>query len=486
MQVTETQSDGLKHEYKVVIAASDIAEKMAHRLEEIGQKVRLPGFRPGKVPVTILKQRFGSSVMGEVLERAVNDSSSQAIAERGLRPALQPKIEVVSFDEGKDLEYTMAIEVLPEIKVMDFAEIELERLIVEAPDEEVQSVLERLAGRNKNTRPLPEKRKARSGDVLVIDFRGSVDGDELPGMAGEGHHLELGSNRFVAGFEEQLVGIDVGEAREVKVTFPEAYGNDKLAGKEAIFQVKVHDILETVAMEINDDLAVALGEADLETLKGKVRQQIDTDYSQLSRAHLKRRLLDRLAEGHDFPVPPGMLDSEFEAIWKQLEVDRQEGRLDPEDEGKDEDALKAEYRAIAERRVRLGLLLSEVGRQNGIDVTQEEANRALMQEAQSHPGHEREVFDFYQKTPEAMARLHAPIFEDKVVDFIVALAKVTEREITPAEFQAKMNAPTSSAGPSGANKAGRVTSAGKKSSPSAAKPSASKAKGGTTPTTEGS
>ncbi len=250
MQVTETQTDGLKHEYKVVIAASDIAEKMAHRLQEIGQQVRLPGFRPGKVPVNILKQRFGSSVMGEVLERAVTDSSNQALTERGLRPALQPKIEIVSFDEGKDLEYTMALEVLPDIKVMDFAQIELEGLTVEVPDQEVQAVLERLAGSHKRTQALSKKRKARSDDVLVIDFRGSVDGEELPGMAGEGHHLELGSNRFVAGFEEQLIGIDVGEEREITVTFPEAYVNDKLAGKDAVFQVKVHDILETVPMEM--------------------------------------------------------------------------------------------------------------------------------------------------------------------------------------------------------------------------------------------
>jgi trigger factor len=445
MQVTETQTDGLKHEYKVVIAASDISEKVAHRLKEVGQKVRLPGFRPGKVPVKILKQRFGASVMGEVLEQAVADSSNQAITERGLRPALQPKIEIVSFDEGKDLEYTMALEVLPDIKVMDFAQIELERLVVEVPEEEVQAVLEHLANSHKKTQALPKKRKARSGDVLVIDFRGSVDGEELPGMAGEGHHLELGSNRFVAGFEEQLIGIDTGEEREITVTFPEAYVNDKLAGKDAVFQVKVQDILETVPMEINDDLAVALGEDSLETLRAKVRQQVEQDYGQLTRARLKRALLDRLAEGHDFPAPTGMVDAEFDAIWKQLKEDHEQGRIDPEDEGKDEEALKAEYRTIAERRVRLGLLLSEVGRQNDIDVTQDEANRALMQEAQLHRGREREVFDLYQKSPEAMARLRAPIFEDKVVDFITALAKVTERQVTPKDLQEQDTTPASSA-----------------------------------------
>jgi trigger factor len=479
MQVTETQTDGLKHEYKVVIAASDIAEKMEHRLQEIGQQVRLPGFRPGKVPVSVLKQRFGSSVMGEVLERAVNDSSNQAINERGLRPALQPKIEIVSFDEGKDLEYTMAIEVLPEITVMDLAKIELERLTVEVPDEEVESVLKRLAENHKKTQALAKKRKARSGDVLVMDFRGSVDGEELPGMAGEGHHLELGSNRFVSGFEDQLVGIDAGEERQVTVSFPETYGNEKLAGKQAIFEVKVHDILEAVPMEINDDLAVAMGEADLDALKGKVRQQIELDYGQLARARLKRALLDQLAEGHDFPVPAGMLETEFNAIWKQLEEDRQQGRIDPEDVDKDEEDLKAEYRMIAERRVRLGLLLSEVGRQNGIDVSQEEVNRAIMQEAHSHPGHEREVMEFYQKNPEATSRLQAPIFEDKVVDFIVALAKVTEREVTPADFQAEISEPEPAAKQSAAKK-----KAGGK--PAAKKKTASKGKGEAKKAAEGS
>ncbi len=452
MQVTETQTDGLKHEYKVVVAASDIAEKMEHRLQEIGQQVRLPGFRPGKVPVSVLKQRFGSSVMGEVLERAVNDSSSQAITERGLRPALQPKIEIVSFDEGKDLEYTMAIEVLPDITVMDLSKIELERLIVQVPEEEVQSVLTRMAESHKKTQALAKKRKARSGDVLVMDFRGSVDGEELPGMAGEGHHLELGSNRFVSGFEDQLVGVDIGEERQVKVTFPEGYGNEKLAGKQAVFEVKVHDILEAVPMEINDDLATAFGESDLDALKGKVRHQIELDYGQLARARLKRALLDQLAEGHDFPVPAGMLESEFDAIWKQLEEDRKQNRIDPEDEGKSEEDLKSEYRMIAERRVRLGLLLSEVGRQNGIDVSQEEANQAIVREAQSHPGHEREIFEFYQKNPEAISRLQAPIFEDKVVDFMVALAKVTEREVKPADLQAELNEPGTADKPGAAGK----------------------------------
>ncbi len=462
MNVTETQTDGLKREYKVVIEAKDIAEKLEHRLQEIGQQVRVPGFRPGKVPVQILKQRYGSSVMGEVVERAVNDSSTQAINERGLRPVLQPKIEIVAFAEGKDLEYTMALEVMPDIKMMDFAEIAVEQAVVQVPEDEVETALERIAANQKTTQALAKPRRAQSGDVLVIDFRGSVDGEELPGMAGEGHHLELGSNRFIAGFEEQLIGADKGDDRTIKVTFPDSYANDKLAGQEAVFEVKIQDILETCPAEINDALATALGEESLERLKAKVREQIERDYEQLARGRLKRALLDQLADAHDFPVPPGMLDAEFDVIWRQVKEDQEKGRMDPEDEGKDDEALQREYRAIAERRVRLGLLLSEVGRLNGIDVTKEELNRALMQEARRHPGHEKEVFDFYQKSPEALSNLRAPIFEDKVIDFITALAKVTERKMTPQELQDEEAARESAGKPSGAEKKAAKKPAAKK------------------------
>ena len=462
MQVTETQSDGLKKEFKVVIAANEIAEKLNHRLQEIGQQVRVPGFRPGKVPSQILKQRFGPSVMGEILERAVNDSSNQAINERGLRPAMQPKIEITAFDEGKDLEYTMALELLPEIKIMDFAKLELERPKIEVPDSEVESALERLAGMRKNTQPLKKARKSKSGDVLVIDFKGTVGGEALPGMEGEDHHLELGSNRFVAGFEEQLIGVGAGDAPTVTVTFPDEYVNDKLAGREAIFEVKVKEILEAVPMAIDDELATALGEADLAALKGKVREQIGQDYDRLCRARLKRGLLDQLADGHDFPVPPAMTDAEFQAIWGQVQEDREQGRLDPEDADKDEETLKSEYQAIAERRVRLGLLLSEVGRINGIDVTQDELNRALIEEARRHPGQEKEVFEYFKKTPEALANLRAPIYEDKVIDFISALAKVKERTMTMEELTAEVEGEAGKSGKKPAKKAAAKKSPAKK------------------------
>ncbi len=454
MQVTETHTEGLKREYKVLISASDIDEKVNGRLQELGARVKVPGFRPGRIPMKVLKQRFARSVMGEVLQRAVNDSSNQALSERGLRPAVQPKIEITSFDEGKDLEYTMALEVLPEIEPMDFSAIELERLVIEVEDKSVEDTLADLAKSHKTSRPLDKPRPARTGDVLVVDFKGTVDGEAFPGMEAEGHHLELGSSAFVAGFEEQLIGANAGDHRTVTVTFPKEYVNDKLAGREAVFEVTVKEVLESVAAELNDDFAATLGEKDLAGVRQRVRERLASEYHDVARNRLKRQLLDKLAEGHSFPVPQGMVEAEFEAIWKQVEADRKAGRLDAEDAEKSEDELKSEYRGIAERRVRLGLLVSEVGRRNEIDVTQDELNRALIQEAQRHPGQEREVFEYFQRTPEAVANLRAPIFEDKVVDFIVDLAKVTERSVTPDALRAEFDAEAAALAAGGADKAG--------------------------------
>ncbi|WP_455373753.1 trigger factor [Limibacillus halophilus] len=438
MQVQELSAEGLKREFSVTISAKDIDEKVENRLEEVGKTVRMPGFRPGKVPLSLLKKRYGQAVMGEVLEQAVNDGSRQALDERGLRPAMQPKIEVTKFEEGADLEFKMEIELLPDFKPMDFASLELERVSVEVPDSEVMEAVENLARNYRDTKPLEKDRPAKKGDVLVIDFDGSVDGEKLPGMAGQDHSLELGSNRFVEGFEDQLIGAEKGDEKTVTVTFPKEYMNDQLAGREAVFEVKVKDIQEAVPQPIDDELAKKFGEESLETLKGRVREQIAGEYAGVTRSRLKRELLDKLAEAHDFPVPGGMLESEFEVIWGQVEQDREKGQLDPEDADKDEETLKAEYRDIAERRVRLGLLLSEVGRINAIEVTQDELNRALLQEVQRHPGQEREVFEFFQKNPEAMNNLRAPVFEEKVIDFITELAKVEDRKVTPEELRKEL------------------------------------------------
>jgi trigger factor len=436
MQVTETNVDGLKREFKVVIASNDIEEKVQNRLNEIGRSVRLPGFRPGKVPMTVLRQRYGSAVRGEVLEQAVTDSSSQAMAERGMRPALQPQIEIVSFEEGTGLEYKMAVEILPDIKPIEFNQIEIERLRPEIDEAEIDQALERIAKSRRKTEPV--QRPAQQGDAVVIDFVGRVDGTEFPGGAAQGYTLELGSGSFIPGFEDQLVGAQAGDKREVKVTFPADYGSAELAGKEAVFDVEVKEVREFKPVEINDDLATEIGMESLDELRKTVREQIERDYGAFARQKLKRALLDELAAKHDFPVPAGMVDAEFDVIWRQLQQEREQNKDEPgdEDAGKSEDELKAEYRAIAERRVRLGLLLAEVGRANNITVSQEEVNRALMDEARRHPGYERQVVEFYRNQPQALANLRAPIFEDKVIDFITEMAKVNERTIPAKELLA--------------------------------------------------
>lgn len=447
MQVTETLSDGLKREFKVVISASDIRAKVDDRLTELGRTIRMPGFRPGKVPMPVLKKRYGPAVLGEILERAVSDASNQAMMERGLRPALQPKVDITSFAEDADLEYTLAVELLPEVKPMNFAELALERLKVAADETEVGKALERMAGDYRETKKV-EGRPAQKGDILVIDFVGSVDGKEFPGGSSKDHRLELGSNAFVAGFENQLIGRAVGETVDVKITFPKEYVNDQLAGKDGTFVVTIKEILEPEPIKIDETLSKKMGFDDLETLKKAVRDQMEREYSRLARQRLKRSLLDRLAAVHNFPVPAGMVDIEFETIWKNLETQRKQGD-DTTLAGKGEDDLKAEFRAIAERRVRLGLLLSEVGRLNNIQVTQEEVNRAMIEEARRFPGQERQVIEYFRKNPDATGQLRAPLFEDKVIDFILEMAKVADRPVSVEEL---MREPDDDIAPAGQEK----------------------------------
>jgi trigger factor len=471
MQVTETNTEGLKRAFKIVISASDIDDKIEYRLQELSTRINVPGFRPGKAPMAVLKQRFGGSVRDEVLQQAVKDASQQAIDERGLRPATTPSVEIVSQDEGKDLEYTIDLEVLPDIQPMDFGKIEVERLKVKVSDNEVEQALEQIASGRKQTQPLEKERKAKSGDVLVLDFAGTVDGEALPGMAGEDHHLELGSNSFIQGFEDQLIGIAKGEKKNVKVTFPAEYVNDQLAGREALFDCTVKDILEAVVPPVDENLAKLVGEESLDSLKDKIREQIGQEYDRLARERMKRQMLDQLADAHDFPVPDSMVDAEFEAIWRQVQGDRERGVVDPEDEGKSEEDLQGEYRGIA--RVRLGLLLAEVGRLNELEVNQEEVTGALYREASRFPGQEQQVVQFYQNNPQAMAQLRAPLFEEKVVDFISELAKVEEREVKADDLKAEED------GGKADTKSAKKPAA-KKSSAKAKKPAAKKAapKGG--------
>ncbi len=463
MQVTESKNDGLSREYSITVPAEDIERRVEARLSEVGGQVNIPGFRPGKVPMKILKQRFGDSVLGEVLEQSVNETSQSVLEERALRPAMQPKIEIESFEKGSDLVYKMGVEVMPDIEPMDFSKLEVTKLVPEISEEEVDQALEGIAKDQRSTKPIEADRPAQEGDVLVVDFVGKIDGEAFEGGSAEDYRLELGCGRFIPGFEEQLVGAKAGQDVEVKVTFPSDYGSEALAGKDAVFETKVKEIHQYEDVQIDDEFAKSLGLDSLEALRTTIRDKLSGDYSEVARGRMKRELLDQLYAAHDFEVPPGMVESEFEQIWQQFEQARDEGRLDEEDQAKDEETLKQEYRDIAHRRVQLGLLLSHVGEQANVEVTQDELNRAVVREAQRYPGQEREVFEAYTKNPEMMGQLRAPIFEDKTIDYILEMAQVTEKPISVEELLADPDGSgESTSGEGSAKKASGKKASGKK------------------------
>jgi trigger factor len=455
MQVTELKNEGLSREYKVALAASEIDEKVDGKLAEYAKTAVLPGFRPGKVPASLLKKRYGKAVMGEVLEEAVNTSSQQAIMEQGVRPAGQPKIEITAFDEGQDLEYTITLDVMPEIEPVDLSALELEKLVVEVKDEEIDEALTSIASRYKTTAAIDTARPAESGDVVLIDFLGKVDGEAFDGGAAEDYELELGSGSFIPGFEDQLIGASAGDETDVKVQFPESYGAEHLAGKDAVFEVKVKEIRAAEPAAVDDELAKKVGMEDLGKLREAIREEKSRELNQISRMHMKRALLDKLADGHDFEVPPMMVESEFEQIWHQYlhQRDAEEGKhqdhgehdhahAHDHEEREGDEETKQEYRDIAVRRVRLGLLLAEIGRVNEIQVGQEDLNRAMIEQARQYPGQEQQVIDYFRNNPEAQQQLSGPIFEDKVVDFIVEMAKVTERAVPLEELLTDPDADT--------------------------------------------
>ncbi len=434
MQVTETLTEGLRREFKVVVGATDMDHRIDTRLGEVGRNASLPGFRPGKVPPSILKQRFGPSVVGEVLQNAVQETSVQLMQDRGLRPATPPEINVTAFDEGKDLEYDMKLEVLPDIEPMDFTTLNFERMIAEPTDGEVSNGLERLAAERRRTKPVDEDRPARMGDLVELSFVGTVDGEEFPNSKSDSYLLELGAEGFLPGFAEQLVGLSAGAQVEVKVKLPEDFSVSEVAGKDAVFDCSVKALHEPEEVAVDDDFAKMFGLESLDELRQQVRERIRLEYGRMARTHLKRALLDKLAESHEFAVPVAMADQEFNQIWQQLEHAREHGHLDPEDADKSEDELRAEYRDISERRVRLGLIMAEVGRRNELAASPEELNRAIMEEARRYPGETQRVIEYYRDNPQARASLQAPIFEDKVVDFIIEMANVTERTVTVDEL----------------------------------------------------
>lgn len=435
MQITQTKNEALKREFSVTLSPDEIDVKINEKLQEIGKTVNMPGFRPGKVPLALLKSKYGKAVMGEVLESAVNDSTLKAINENNLRPAMRPKIEVKTFDEKKGLEYTMAIELLPEIKIADLSKLKLEKLTAKPDPKAVKETLERIANSNKTSEKIEEKRAVKKGEIVVIDFAGTVNGVPFPGMQGNDFALELGSKNFIDGFEDQLIGAKAGDHVTVKVTFPKEYGQEQLRGVDAVFEVDVKELRKPVPPVLNDELAKTLGFESLAKVEEAIEKQMQTEYDQVARMNVKRNLLDALDSAHEFDVPAGMVEAEFHGIWQQLKG--QAHAEDPHhvhgpecnhDEGTPEE--KEEYQGIAERRVKLGLVLAEIGRINKIEVTNAELQQAVISEARRYPGKERQVFEFYQKNPNALEGLKAPVYEDKVVDFVLERSTIEERQVS--------------------------------------------------------
>ncbi|HTT98576.1 MAG TPA: trigger factor [Rhizomicrobium sp.] len=434
MQITETVSEGLRREYKIVVPQGDLDAKVTARLEEMKPKMHLKGFRPGKAPVSFLKKQFGKSMMGEVVEQVVNDGSAKAIADNSLKPAFAPRVEPMGeleqvMDGKADLEFTVTVDLMPDFDLTDVSKIKIDRLTADVTDADIDEALKRLAEQSRTYSSRPAGEAAQLDDQVVIDFVGSLDGVEFAGGTADDFNLTLGSGQFIPGFEEQLVGVKAGEKRDVNVKFPEEYGEPKLAGKDALFVVTVKDVKAPDEAKVDDELAKRMGLQTVGELKERVREQVKTDFTRASRVHLKRRILDALDSSHSFELPPAMVESEFNGIWNAVEQElKREGKT-AADEGKTEEELKKEYHDIAERRIRLGLVLARIGEQNGLTVANDELQRAVAQRARQFPGQEQQVFEFYMKNQQALAEIRAPIFEDKVVDFVAELADVTDKKV---------------------------------------------------------
>ncbi len=445
MQVTETLSQGLKREFKVVLPASDLATRLDGQLSEMQAKARINGFRPGKVPVAHLKRLYGRSIMAEVVQEAVNEAHRKIVEDNALRPATQPKIDFPgekdeleqAFEAKADFAFTVALEVLPKIDIGSFDEIEIERLVADVSDAEVDEVLKRLADQSRTyTAKEGDHVVAEAGDKATIDFLGKIDGEAFEGGAGEGVDLVLGSGSFIPGFEQQLEGLAVGENRTVSVTFPEDYSAEALAGKAATFDVTLKGVAAPGEVNIDDELAKGFGLEDLDKLKESIKTNIARDYAAASRRKWKRELLDALDAKYTFELPEGLVAQEFDAVWRRVEAEQSQSGRSFEDEGTTEEAARADYKKIAERRVRLGLLLADIGEQAGVTVAEDEVRQALIERVRSFPGQEKLIWDYYQKNPAALAEIRAPLYEEKVVDHILGLVKVTDKPVSKEELLA--------------------------------------------------
>jgi trigger factor len=451
MEVTETVSEGLRREFQVQVPAADLEARMSERLGELRDRVQMRGFRPGKVPVTHLRKIYGKAVMAETIEAVIRELNAKIVSDRGLRLAMEPKVTIPNEESQvpkviggeSDLAYTLAVEVLPTIELADFKSIKLERLVADVADAEADEALGRIADQNRPFAGKAEGATVEKGDRVVIDFAGKLDGVPFEGGTGGDVGVNVGSGSFLPGFEDQLIGMAAGEKRQIKVTFPRNYVNKELAGREAEFEVTAKSIEAPGSVAIDDAFAKSLGLESLEKLRDAVRARLQQEHAQLSRQKIKRQLLDRLDEMHRFGLPPTLIEDEFKNVWSAVEGDLQAQGRTFADEGTTEEKARDEYRAIAERRVRLGLVLAEIGEKNGIKVADDEVKRAILERARQLPGREQQMWEYYQKNPAAVAAIRAPIFEEKVVDFLVELASVTERRVTREELAKDEEDPTS-------------------------------------------
>ncbi len=439
MKITETLNEGLKREYSIVITAKELDKKVDEKLNEAQPNVEMKGFRKGKVPMAMLKKQFGPKVLGEAMQETVDGAMNEHFEKSGDRPAMQPDVKMTNEDwkEGDDVSVALSYETLPEIPDLEFSKLKLKKMIVKASDKEVDEALTNLASTAKDYKAKRKGSKAKDGDQIVIDFKGMVDNQEFEGGSSEDYPLVLGSNSFIPGFEEQLVGFKVGDKPEVRVTFPEDYNAEHLAGKDAVFSCNVKEVKEAVDAEINDDLAKKFGSDDLTGLKSQISERLEAEYAGASKTVMKRELLDKLDKMVSFDLPPSLVNAEAGQIAHQLWHDE-----NPDVKGHDHEKIEPtdEHNKLAERRVRLGLLLAELGQKAEVEVTEADMTQAIMQQAKQYPGQERQYFEFIQKNEQMQQQIRAPLFEDKVVDYVFENASVTEKEVTKNALQKAVEA----------------------------------------------
>jgi len=442
MAITQTLSDGLKREFEVVITDNEINKLVNVKLENIAKEVNLPGFRRGKVPISVVKNRFGKQILGEVVRESVDSLTKETIEKNNLIPSSQPKVEIVSFEEGQDLKAKLSVEIMPEIEIPDLSKLDITKPVVKVSEKEIDEAVEKIARENIGTKTVTEKRPAKTGDTVVIDFLGKIDDVPFEGGEAKGHNLKLGSNSFIPGFEDGLVGCSIGKKVNINVTFPEDYQASNLAGKNAVFETIINEIKEDNDLLINDDFAKNLGMEDLNALKKAVSEQMNKQHDIASRDKSKRQILDLLADAVSFELPETLEKEEYNSICKAMNPNAKPEKMDASNEDAPEpqvdegmsDEEKIDASEIAQRRVRLGLLLSEIGRKNNIKVEEEDTRKAMMQEIQKYPGQEKQVMDYFKNNPEAQQQLSGPIFEDKIIDFILELANVKEKTVSVEEL----------------------------------------------------